>query len=251
MRQFRAFFRISSRCSSPAPPRKATRRSCGTKIDDALAARMSWREAAEQVAALAAVPLQADRHQGRGDLVMLVSENRPEFCIADLAIMAAGCVTVPTYTTNTERDHQHILDDSGARAVIVSTQKLAKPLMPAALSGPRIIASHVDLRPSLLPSPEPRPATSSTFYSWSDLCRRRAKLPSVAGHARPAPISGRDDLACLDLRHTVGHRRRAARGDAAPWRDPAQLRGLHGTDRRGFRLGRRGFPVVSAAQPRL
>src|SRR3546814_9010303 len=64
---------------------------------------------------------------------MLVSENRPEWCIADLAIMAAGCVTVPTYTTNTERDHQHILDDSGDRAVIVTSQKLARPLLPAVL----------------------------------------------------------------------------------------------------------------------
>ena len=64
---------------------------------------------------------------------MLVSENRPEWLISDLAIMAAGCITVPTYTTNTERDHQHILDDSGARAVIVSTQKLAKTLLPAAI----------------------------------------------------------------------------------------------------------------------
>ena len=54
----------------------------------------------------------------RGDNVMLVSENRPEWCIADLAIMAAGCVTVPTYTTNTTRDHTHILTNSGARAVI-------------------------------------------------------------------------------------------------------------------------------------
>jgi long-chain acyl-CoA synthetase len=47
--------------------------------------------------------------------------------------MAAGCVSVPTYTTNTERDHQHILDDSGARAVIVSTQKLSRTLLPAAI----------------------------------------------------------------------------------------------------------------------
>ena len=43
-----------------------------------------------------------------GDRVMLVSENRPEFCIADLAIMAAGAISVPTYTTNTTRDHEHI-----------------------------------------------------------------------------------------------------------------------------------------------
>ena len=69
----------------------------------------------------------------KGDRVMLVSENRPEWCIADLAVMAAGCVTVPTYTTNTERDHQHILDNSQSRAVIVSTAKLAQQLMPAVI----------------------------------------------------------------------------------------------------------------------
>ena len=39
-----------------------------------------------------------------GDRVMLVSENRPEWLIADLGIMAAGCVTVPTYITNTTRE---------------------------------------------------------------------------------------------------------------------------------------------------
>src|SRR6185503_19725527 len=90
-----------------------------------------WREAAENVARLAA----ALKRIGLvpGDRVMLVSENRPEWLITDLAIMAAGCVTVPTYVTNTERDHQHILDDSGARAAIVSTQKLAKALLPAAI----------------------------------------------------------------------------------------------------------------------
>ncbi|MXO63008.1 AMP-dependent synthetase/ligase [Qipengyuania oceanensis] len=68
---------------------------------------------------------------GDGDRVCLVSENRPEWCIADLGIMAAGCITVPAYTTNTERDHAHILDNSGAKAVIVSTDKLAQPLIPA------------------------------------------------------------------------------------------------------------------------
>ena len=92
---------------------------------------ISWAEAARQVASLSA-GLRATGLQ-RGDRVMLVSENRPEWCIADLAIMAAGCVTVPTYTTNTERDHTHIIENSGARAVIVSTQKLATTLLPAAL----------------------------------------------------------------------------------------------------------------------
>ena len=45
----------------------------------------------------------AEAHRAEpGDRVVLVSENRPEWLIADLAIMAAGCVTVPTYTTNTD-----------------------------------------------------------------------------------------------------------------------------------------------------
>src|SRR5690242_20660750 len=93
---------------------------------------ISWAEAARQVTALAAslkrIGLQP------GDRVCLVSENRPEWLISDLAIMAAGCVTVPTYTTNTPRDHTHILGNSGARAVIVSNQKLAKNLIPAVLT---------------------------------------------------------------------------------------------------------------------
>jgi long-chain acyl-CoA synthetase len=93
---------------------------------------ISWTDAARQMAALAAslkrIGLEA------GDRVALVSENRPEWLISDLAIMAAGCVTVPTYTTNTTRDHAHILGNSGAKAVIVSNQKLAKNLIPAVLT---------------------------------------------------------------------------------------------------------------------
>jgi long-chain acyl-CoA synthetase len=92
---------------------------------------LSWADAAQHVASLAAA-LKAIGLE-RGDRVMLVSENRPEWCISDLAIMAAGCVTVPTYITNTERDHAHIIENSGARAVIVSTAKLARTLMPAVL----------------------------------------------------------------------------------------------------------------------
>ena len=106
---------------------------------------LSWRQVANQVAALA--------HNLRelglkdGDRVVLISENRPEWCIADLAIMAAGCITVPTYTTNTERDHQHILDNSGAKAVIVSTAKLARTLMPAVMrSDAHIVISMESLR---------------------------------------------------------------------------------------------------------
>ena len=51
----------------------------------------SWTQVAEQVANLS----YKLRHLGLrpGDRVVLISENRPEWCIADLAIMAAGCLS--------------------------------------------------------------------------------------------------------------------------------------------------------------
>ena len=59
-----------------------------------------------------------------GDRVALVAENRPEWPVADLAIMAIGAITVPTFTTNTAADHRHVLNHSGARGVIVSTKAI-------------------------------------------------------------------------------------------------------------------------------
>jgi long-chain acyl-CoA synthetase len=66
-----------------------------------------------------------------GDRVLLVADNRPEWATADLAIMAAGGITVPAYTTNTTADHAYLLAHSGASAVIVANARLAKPLWPA------------------------------------------------------------------------------------------------------------------------
>ena len=125
-----------------------------------------------------------------GDRVVLVCENRPEWCIADLAIMAAGLVTVPTYTTNTERDHHHILENSGARAIIVSTPKLAQPLLAAAMRAPN--AEHVI-------GIEPLRRMQSgmlTFHDWRDLIVGDVIAARDEAAARAATI-GRDDLACI------------------------------------------------------
>ena len=91
---------------------------------------LTWRQAAEQVVALA----RGLKHLGLdvGDRVALISENRPEWLISDIAIMAAGGITVPAYTTNTEGDHLHVAVNSGAKGAIVSTRKLAANLLPAA-----------------------------------------------------------------------------------------------------------------------
>ncbi|MGO8670773.1 MAG: AMP-dependent synthetase/ligase [Capsulimonadaceae bacterium] len=56
----------------------------------------------------------------RGDRVAIISENRPEWAIADLAIMAAGAITVPIYPTLPASQVRHIAADSGAVAVILA-----------------------------------------------------------------------------------------------------------------------------------
>lgn len=59
---------------------------------------------------------------GKGDRVAILSENRPEWTIADFAILSLGAVTVPVYATQTAEQTAFILNDSGARAIVVSTQ---------------------------------------------------------------------------------------------------------------------------------
>ncbi len=95
----------------------------------------SWNDAADQVRALARSLYKIGVRPG--DRVLLVSENRTEWGIADLAIMCVGALTVPAYTTNTERDHLHAIEDSGSGIAIISTKKLAQPFLHAALDSGR------------------------------------------------------------------------------------------------------------------
>ncbi len=62
----------------------------------------------------------------RGDRVALLSENRPEWSIVDLAILSLGAVNVPIYTTQAVDQIRYILTDSGARALFISNRKLFK-----------------------------------------------------------------------------------------------------------------------------
>jgi long-chain acyl-CoA synthetase len=63
----------------------------------------------------------------KGDRVAILSENRPEWTIADFACLLTGAVVVPVYATLTGEQTAYILRDSGARVVFVSSEKqLAK-----------------------------------------------------------------------------------------------------------------------------
>ncbi len=54
------------------------------------------------------------------DRCLLISENRPEWLICDLAIMLADGITVPAYTTYTERDYEYLINDCKPSVIIVS-----------------------------------------------------------------------------------------------------------------------------------
>ena len=63
-----------------------------------------------------------------GERCLLVSENRPEWFISDLAIMLAGGITVPAYTTYTEEDYKYLIEDCEPSLVIVSNKEMLNKL---------------------------------------------------------------------------------------------------------------------------
>lgn len=123
-----------------------------------------------------------------GDRVVLVSENRPEWVIADFAIMTAGAITVPAYTTNTVADHVHILSNSGARAAIVSTPALMERVTAAAGQVP-------DLGFLVAMAADPRHQSPVPVLAWDDLMAQGAALPDDTDE-RVARLS-RDDVCCI------------------------------------------------------
>ena len=148
---------------------------------------MAWREVEAAVKALS-VGLRGLGVKP-GDRVVLVSENRPEWLIADVAILAAGAITVPAYVTNTTADHAHILNNSGAVGAIVSSRQLAARLLPAATS-----AEHCRWLVSIEP-PEPPKQNGLELHTWDGLLGAGRDL---AEETEPAVVeTKREDIACF------------------------------------------------------
>jgi len=62
------------------------------------------------------------KNSSKGQRCLLISENRPEWFIADLSIMLSELITVPTYTTYSEKDYEYIIVDCEPSIVVVSNQ---------------------------------------------------------------------------------------------------------------------------------
>ena len=90
---------------------------------------LNWTQVKEQVKSIASYF--QDIGILEGDRVLILSENRPEWQIVDLAIMSIGAISVPAYTTSTTNDYKYIIEHSGARCAVVSSHELMKKVLPA------------------------------------------------------------------------------------------------------------------------
>jgi long-chain acyl-CoA synthetase len=77
----------------------------------------SWRDVYENTIKLSE---EISKYINKGDRCLLISENRPEWMIADLSIMLSKGTTVPAYTTYVERDYEYIIDDCTPTIIIIS-----------------------------------------------------------------------------------------------------------------------------------
>lgn len=188
---------------------------------------LKWGDFAVQVASVAA--FLRGRGVGPGDRVLLVSENRPEFPIADTAIMAIGAITVPTYTTNLPADHAHILRDSGARVAVVSTRKLAEKVLEGAA-----LADGLDL---LVCCEDPPTAPGLVGHAWAEAIATPGDPAALAAEAEQASSEA---IACLIYTSGTGG---LPKGVMLPHR--ALLANRDGVAPLAERLGLSGKPYLS------
>jgi long-chain acyl-CoA synthetase len=89
---------------------------------------LSWSELQKQIeeAALGLMDLGIQP----GDRVAILSENRPEWAVADLATLSVGAITVPVYATLTAEEVEYILRNSGARLLFAANPELMGKVLP-------------------------------------------------------------------------------------------------------------------------
>ncbi len=147
---------------------------------------LSYREVGRRTIAL----LQALRREGvePADRVAILAENRPEWFVADLAILAAGAVDVPVYATSPANEIEYILMHSGARVLFVSN---AEQWHKVARLRSRLMKLELILSfDPILETDAPRSLSDFTRSCPCDdeaLRAARAAIPAV----------GRDDLASI------------------------------------------------------
>ena len=149
---------------------------------------VTFREMGEQVRNLALGLI--SRKVGVGDRVGILSENRPEWAIADLAIQAAGALTVPIYATSHTNQIQPIMKDAGCKLVIASVEEQLRKLADAKPGAPTL--RTVVVMEEFKHSPE-----GLVTVPYADVIKAGAKAKSDGPIAKRTSRLTEDDLATI------------------------------------------------------
>jgi len=85
---------------------------------------ISWNEAGRQINILSEFLKKIEIN--KGDRVSIISKNSPFWCIADLAIMKIGAITVPAYTTSNENELLYLLNHSESKLALLDEEAYLK-----------------------------------------------------------------------------------------------------------------------------
>jgi len=131
-----------------------------------------------------------------GDKVALISENRPEWTITDLAVLASGAVTVPIYISLTADQIKFIVRDSGARMVVCSNRDLWHKVEAVRAELPEVEQAFLmekDAPPGVL-----------TLEEAIETGKRRAGLSSEAFESRALAVKPEDLASIIYTSGTTG-----------------------------------------------
>ena len=128
---------------------------------------------------------------GRGDRVAILSENRPEWTIADFASLLIGAVTVPIYATLTAEQTAYILRDSGARVIFVSSEAQLQKIIE--IRGQTLL-EQVVIMDAVPPGAD---ALAMARMEAESALDRAAKQPEVEALETAGRAIGPDDLATI------------------------------------------------------
>src|SRR5690554_334762 len=102
-----------------------------------------------------------------GDKIALISNNRPEWVITDLAILQIGAINVPMYPTITEKDYKFIFNDSEVKIAFVSDKEILGKVRGAQSASPNLKSvftfDHID-----------------DARHWSTVCDEKPDLDKIA-----------------------------------------------------------------------
>ena len=122
--------------------------------------------------------------------VMLVSENRPEWQVSDLAIMAADGISVPAYTTITSQDYEYLIRHSEARVIIISSEFLYSKI--------ELAINNLKIKKDVIIINDFTPKKNEliTIHKWDEI-QNRARENSTDYLFHEAQKKNRTDVACI------------------------------------------------------